>query len=269
VNRSQYLLGLTVAGLDPSGGAGITADVLRFAREGVHPLAVVSALTTQDTRGVRRVDPVEPRLVRRQIRTLADDLPVGAAKTGLLPSAAHVDAVADALPPGVALVVDPVLASSGGYRFLDARGVRRLKSRLLPRATLVTPNLGEAEELTGLPVRSLEERKRAAEAIRRLGARAVLIKGGHGREDPVVDLLLDERGFVPMRARRRRGSVHGTGCALSASIAALLARGLTLREAVAGARRRLARDLAGARRLGAGRPLLGWRLDRLALRSDK
>jgi len=248
---------LAIAGLDPSGGAGVLADAVAMAKEGVHPLGVVTAITTQTAKGVRAVDPVSPAVLRRQIAALLQDQPVHAAKTGLLPSAAHVSAVAAALPEDVPLVVDPVIASSGGFRFLDAAGVRRLRATLIPRATLLTPNLPEAALLTGARVRTLAERRKAAEALRRLGARAVLVKGGHGAGDDLVDVLLDAEGFLELRGPRIGDGAHGTGCALASAIAAHLALGERLRDAVRAARERVRARMAAARRFGRGRPVLG------------
>ncbi len=248
---------LTVAGLDPGGGAGIVADSLRLAREGVHPLAVASALTVQDSRAVQRVQAVEVRLFRAQIRALFDDFPVRAVKTGLLPSAAHVDAVAECVPERVSLVVDPVLASSGGVVFLDRRGRRRLVEALFPRATLVTPNLPEARALVGSIEADLRSLRGAAEALRALGPRAALLKGGHGEGPVVVDVLASAAGLRVFRAKRVPVTAHGTGCALSAAIAARLARGDSLVDAVGRGIARVRADLRAAVRLGRGRPTLG------------
>jgi hydroxymethylpyrimidine/phosphomethylpyrimidine kinase len=246
-----------VAGLDPTGGAGAAADALRIAREGAHPLVVVSALTVQDTRGVRRVRAVDPQLFAEQLAALARDARIAAAKSGLLPSAAHVAALARALPKNTPLVVDPVLASSGGFPFLDARGIAALRRALLPRAALVTPNLPELARLSLLPTNTPAEIAAAARRLLALGARAVLVKGGHASGAAVTDWLFDGRGAVAFRARRLRADAHGTGCALAAVLAARLALGDGLRAAAAAAVRRVRADLAHARRLGRGRPILG------------
>lgn len=248
---------LTVAGLDPTAGAGAAADALRIAREGAHPLVVVSALTVQDTRGVGAVRPVDATVVRAQIAALAADLPIAAAKTGLLPAAPHVRAVARALPERVPLVVDPVLASSGGVRFLDRRGVGALLHMLIPRALLVTPNLPELAALTGRPVGSLEDRVAAARWLLAHGCGAVLVKGGHAPGPGVIDLLVGRASVHVFRSRRLRRSAHGTGCALAAVLAARLALGDGLHDAVARSLARVRVDLARAVSPGRGRPLLG------------
>ena len=251
---------LTIAGLDPTSGAGGVADALRIEREGAHPLVVLSALTTQNTRGVSAMEPVDPKRFAAQIAALARDVRIAAVKTGLLPSAAHVSAVAAAharaFPKNTPLVVDPVLASSGGFRFLDDRGIAALKRELIPRATVVTPNLPELARLTGLPTNTPEEIEAAARALLALGARAVLAKGGHGDGHYVTDRLIDRAGMIEFRARRVPIAAHGTGCALSAILAARLALGDSIREAAAIATRRVRGAIRRARRLGEGAPIL-------------
>jgi len=254
---------LTIAGLDPTSGAGGVADALRIAAEGAHPLVVISALTTQTTRGVSSMAAVDPQLCARQIAALARDTRIAAVKTGLLPSAAHVRAVAaahaSAFPKNTPLVVDPVLASSGGFRFLDARGIAALKRELFPRATVVTPNLPELARLTGLPTNTRDQIEAAARALLALGSRAVLAKGGHGEDARhVTDRLIDRAGMIEFRARRVPIEAHGTGCALSAILAARLALGDSIREAAAAAIRRVRSGLRRARRLGGGAPILGF-----------
>ncbi|MBI3817299.1 MAG: bifunctional hydroxymethylpyrimidine kinase/phosphomethylpyrimidine kinase [Planctomycetes bacterium] len=255
--KYQIATALTIAGLDPTGGAGITADALRFAREGVHPLSVATAVTTQTTRGVSRAAPVPVVELRAQLRALFSDIHILSVKTGLIPSAAHVRAIVDAIPARVPIVVDPVVASSGGYAFVDAAGARAIGKLLIPRAALVTPNLDEAELLSGVCSHSREGAARAGKLILQMGAGAVLIKGGHGDGAFVEDLLVTRRGVRVFRSRRIAGSAHGTGCALSAVIAARLALGDDLETAIAKARSRVRADLRAAFALGRGRPTLG------------
>lgn len=222
----------TIAGSDPSGGAGIQVDLRTFAALGIWGLSVVTALTAQSPSAVRAVEPVSPRMITAQFETLLEAFPIGAAKTGMLDTADACTAVADALPRRLPLVVDPVMAATSGGRLLEADAVAVLMDRLLPRATLLTPNLAEAAALTGRPVRTLEEMRLAADALRSLGAGAVLVKGGHAEGPEAVDLLVDGEGAVPFSARRLPYDVHGSGCCLSAAITARLAQGASLRDAV-------------------------------------
>ena len=189
---------LTIAGSDPSGGAGIQADLKTFAAFGVYGVSAITALTVQSTQGVDGVSPIEADLVEAQIEAVAGDITVHATKTGMLATAAIVEAVTAAIEdlelPLV--VVDPVLVSSSGKPLLDADGVRALVAELLPRARVVTPNVAEAETLTGRPIASLEDARDAARRIRDLGPRAVVITGGHAHTTShVIDLLLDGDEF--------------------------------------------------------------------------
>jgi hydroxymethylpyrimidine kinase/phosphomethylpyrimidine kinase/thiamine-phosphate diphosphorylase len=247
---------LTIAGSDPSGGAGLQADLRVFAALGVVGCSVVTALTVQTGRGVRTVSPVAAELLRAQIEALLDDVPFAAAKIGMLGGAAQVEAVAAALErrPHGALVLDPVLASTGGVPLLDAEGRAALLACLLPLADVVTPNTIEAEVLTG--------QARPEEAARRLlarGARAVLIKGGH-RDGPPIDRLYQSDGTVRSFDGPRLDTphTHGTGCALSAAMAAHLARGAGLGDAIAAAKADLTAALRRPVMVGAGRGYPGF-----------
>lgn len=250
---------LTIAGSDPSGGAGIQADLVTFAALGVHGASVVTALTAQSTRGVHGIVPVDPATVAAQLDAVLDDLAVGAAKTGMLHTAGVVEVVAERLRrrPLPHLVVDPVLVSTSGVPLLDADGVRALRAVLLPLATLVTPNLHEAETLTGRPVRDVTGMRDAARALVDLGARASLVTGGHLPGD-AVDVLWDGRRLHELTAPRlpTPAGAHGTGCVLTAAVTAALARGRPLVEAVAAAKRHVTGALAGADALGHGAALL-------------
>jgi len=252
---------LVVAGLDPAGGAGLCADVLTIAAHGLHPAAVATALTVQDSSRCHSFRPVDADLVLAQIEALTDDLDVAAVKVGMVGSAAVAQAVAQGLAPlserGVPVVFDPVLAASVGADLLEGDPAEAL-SPLLARTTLLTPNRAEAEALCGLLVEGAGAQRRAARALRALGPAAVLLKGGHIEGDPVVDLLDD--GVEPLALSRPRlagPAPHGTGCALSSEIAALLALGRPLREAVTLGVERLAARIAAARPVGRGRPFLG------------
>jgi hydroxymethylpyrimidine/phosphomethylpyrimidine kinase len=245
---------LTIAGSDPSGGAGIQADLKTFHRFGVYGQAVVTLLTAQNTQGVRRVEVVPADLVAEQIRSVLEDMPPHAAKTGALGSAKIVEAVAEiAQSFAFPLVVDPVMASKNGAPMLDRDAWSAFLDKLAPLAFLVTPNLAEAEALTSLEVRDLEGMARAAERLRSAGAKNVLVKGGHLADDP-VDLLLtanDEwRQFTAPRIATRH--THGTGCAFSAAITANLALGKPLPEAVACAKSFLTEAIRSNPGLGRG-----------------
>jgi hydroxymethylpyrimidine/phosphomethylpyrimidine kinase len=228
-------IALTVAGSDSSGGAGIQADLKTFSALGVYGASVITALTAQNTQGVEAVLVVPPDFVARQIRVVARDLEVRAVKIGMLATSEVIEAVAGALEalPGVPIVLDPVMVAASGDVLLDEDAVETLRSVLLPRATLITPNLPEAAKLLGGGEAKDEcEMCAQAAALRHLGANAVLIKGGHADGANAVDVLVDEEGELRLEAPRiETGNTHGTGCTLSSAIAAELAKGAPLREA--------------------------------------
>ena len=248
---------LTIAGSDPSGGAGIQADLKTFATLGAFGAAVVTALTAQNTRGVRGIEAVTPAFVVQQLDAVLDDLDVRAIKTGMLGTVAVVEAVAGRLAasPGVPVVVDPVLVATAGQPLTESEAVATIRRDLLPLATLVTPNLPAAAALTGRPVSTASEMRDAARALADLGARAVLVKGGH-LPDAAVDVLWDGASFHELTAPRAPGVFHGTGCTLSAAIAVHLARGTRLHDAVAQAKRYVTDVIADSPARGRGaRPL--------------
>jgi hydroxymethylpyrimidine/phosphomethylpyrimidine kinase len=224
----------TIAGSDSGGGAGIQADLLTFAAHGVHGATVIVAATAQNTRGILAVEPLSVPFVIRQLDAVFSDLAPAAVKVGMLADAAHVHAVASRLRRHRArnVVVDPVLRSTSGTPLLSADAVPHLKREILSLARVVTPNLEEAATLAKIDLRTEEDRREAARRIRALGARAVLLKGGHERSDRLRDLLWDGRRFREFEHRRIPGEFHGTGCVLSSAIAANLALGFPLGEAV-------------------------------------
>jgi len=247
-------VGLTIAGSDSGGGAGIQADLKTFAAFGVYGASVLTALTAQNTCGVRAIADVDPDFVAQQIDAVLEDLDVRAAKTGMLWRSAVIAVVADRLRahPLPHLVVDPVSVATSGNVLLEPAAVAWLRERLLPLATLVTPNLREAEVLTGRPVTCPDEMRDAARALVDLGARAALVKGGHLAGD-ALDLFYDGRSFRELSAPRiRTRSTHGTGCTLSAAVAAGLARGEGLEAAVAAAKRYVTRAIETAPQIGHG-----------------
>ncbi|HTP33335.1 MAG TPA: bifunctional hydroxymethylpyrimidine kinase/phosphomethylpyrimidine kinase [Candidatus Acidoferrales bacterium] len=228
---------LTIAGSDPSGGAGIQADLKTFHQFEVYGEAVITLITVQNTLRVSRIEVLSPGLVLEQLDAVLEDIPPQAAKTGALGSAEMVAAVAraaEAFP--FPLVVDPVMVSKHGLPLLPESAARAVRELLLPRAALVTPNLSEAEALTGTRIRTIDEMRRAAADIFRLGARAVLIKGGH-LETGATDVLYDGSEFRDFPAVRvETAHTHGTGCTYSAAITACLAAGMRLCHAVARAK---------------------------------
>ncbi len=229
---------LTIAGSDPSGGAGIQADLKTFHQFGVYGEAVITLLTVQNTVRVSRVEVMPPSLVLEQLAAVIEDIPPAAAKTGALGSAEMVEAIArTAADFGFPLVVDPVMVSKHGMSLLPDAAVAAIRDLLLPRAFLITPNVPEAEALTGITIRTMEEMRRAACRLRELGAQAVLIKGGH-LEGEATDLLFDGAGWHEFPAPRVATThTHGTGCTYSAAITAGLALGLALPIAVGRAKR--------------------------------
>lgn len=231
----RVITALTIAGSDSGGGAGIQADLKTFAAHGVYGTCAITAVTAQNTTAVTAVHPLPADMVIAQIEAVASDMHVHAVKTGMLASAAIVEAVAATIAelqlPHV--VVDPVMIAKSGDRLLDEDALVAMKRELLRRAHVVTPNIPEAEALSGATIRSLADARGAAIAIRRLGPSAVVVKGGHGEGDDLVDLLFDGDRFHELRTRRIvTQNTHGTGCTFASAIAARLALGDALEDAV-------------------------------------
>ncbi|HET8623891.1 MAG TPA: bifunctional hydroxymethylpyrimidine kinase/phosphomethylpyrimidine kinase [Gemmatimonadales bacterium] len=248
-------IALTIAGSDSGGGAGIQADLRTFQQFGVFGTSAIVALTAQNTLGVRAVEPVSHRMVSAQLDALAEDLPPDALKTGMLADAGLVRLVAGEIRTRGwgPLVVDPVMVSSSGDRLLTRDAEAVVREQLLPLAAVVTPNLDEAEILTGLEVRDVPAMERAGGALMQLGAAAALVKGGHLSSDVLTDVLVWSGGLRRFRRPRvRTTSTHGTGCTLSAAITAGLAWGHDLERVVQDALDYVARAIAAAPALGAG-----------------
>jgi len=246
---------LSIAGSDPSGGAGIQADIQAILANGGVPAAAVAALTVQNSLGVLDTRPVEAAFVAAQAGAVLDDLPVKAVKTGMLGTASTVEAVAVLLEkhPGIPLVVDPVLRSSSGAALLSGEGLNRMVRRLFPLAALVMPNVMEAERLAGRTIRTLEDASAAGVAILEAGARAVLVKGGHLFGEPGTDVLIEggRESRFPGRWIEQEHT-HGTGCVYSAAVATGLGRGMPLEEAVGSAREYVQEAIRHGFRTGAG-----------------
>jgi hydroxymethylpyrimidine/phosphomethylpyrimidine kinase len=248
---------LTIAGSDSAGGAGIQADLKTFAALGVHGATALTALTAQNTQGVEGVHVVPPDFVLAQMKAVAADLKVGAIKIGMLATSAIIKAVVEGLQdfPGIPVVLDPVMVAASGDVLLDKDAIATLQRVLLPLAVVITPNLPEAAQLLETKeARSEEEMRAQAQDLKRLGAQAVLIKGGHAKGPTAVDLLLDQAGEMRLEAPRvPTKHDHGTGCTLSSAIAAELAKGATLREAVAKAKAYVTAAIASADELHIGK----------------
>ncbi len=252
---------LTFAGSDSGGGAGIQADLKTFAAFGVHGSCVVTALTAQNSLGVAGVWTPPPEFVIEQIRAIMTDIGADAAKIGMVAKREIVLAVARALEqwPIPKLVVDPVLISSSGRTLLEPDALPDFREHLLKKAFLLTPNLAEAEILTGMSVKNETEMRQATERLVKMGARAVLVKGGHlDFADESPDVLFDGGHFEIFRRRRIASKkTHGTGCVLSAAITALLAKGRDLIPAIAEAKDFVSRAIESSYPIGVGREVLG------------
>jgi hydroxymethylpyrimidine/phosphomethylpyrimidine kinase len=246
---------LIIAGSDSGGGAGLQADLKAVTALGGFAATAVTAVTVQNTLGVSGVHPVPAEIVTAQARAVLDDIGADALKTGMLGDVAMVETVAAILDTvsGIPAVVDPVMTAKGGAALLAKEAMEAVRSLMIPRAWLLTPNAPEAEVLTGLPVRTPDDQRRAGEALLALGARAVLMKGGHLEGGRVVDLLITPSGETLFEAGRiDTRHTHGTGCTLASACAAGLAQGLTLEAAVARAWAYVQEAIARAPGLGAG-----------------
>lgn len=244
---------LTIAGSDSSAGAGIQADLKTFAALNCYGVSVITAITAQNTTGVQHIENCAPALVGQQLHALTEDFAIRAVKTGMLASAEIIAELAGHLPTlqPAPLVIDPVLCSSHGQALLPPHAVNALKTKLLPHASLITPNLAEATLLTGLPISSPADMEQAGRTLLDAGAGAVLVKGGHGEGTGCDDLLLwqssneyHHKWFTGTRVHTT--NTHGTGCTLSAAIATGLAHGYALPEAVERAKRYVSASLRAA-----------------------
>jgi hydroxymethylpyrimidine/phosphomethylpyrimidine kinase len=262
---NEPLVALTIAGFDPSGGAGVIADIKTFTAFGCAASAAITSLTFQNTRGVFGAAHQTAATVRAQVMPVLEDSRVACVKTGMLPTREIITEVARLFretPELPAPVVDPVVRSTSGYDLMDEDALNQLVTELMPLARLITPNIPEAERITGLRITSEEEMKRAARRMREMGARAVLIKGGHLRiaegVPTALDLLDDNGRVTPFRGEWiETASTHGTGCMMSAAIAACLGRGLSLEEAVGTAKRFVAERIR-SQESGVGKQFLAF-----------
>ena len=245
---------LTIAGSDSGAGAGIQADLKTFAALGVYGTSAITAITAQNTLGVTQVLAIDPKLVGAQIDAIIGDIGAHALKTGMLANAGIIDIVVKKIRAHHLknIVVDPVMVATSGDLLIHKSAVVALRGKLIPLATVVTPNIPEAEELTGMKLSGSEEIREAAKSISKMGARTVVIKGGH-LSGPAMDLFYDGKKFVTLNAPRLRSkNTHGTGCTLSAAIAAYLAQGEKIESAVTLAKRFITRAIQKSFPIGAG-----------------
>lgn len=248
---------LTIAGSDPTGGAGIQADLRAFEAMGLHGASVIAAITAQNTSKVAHIEPVSGQSIRQQLRTLLDDIRPDALKTGMLYSADAVREASSAIRDYKLgnLVIDPVTISTSGTRLLEEPAVAVLKSDLMPLARVITPNMDEAGMLAGMSVMGVDDMERAARAIRQMGPVVVIVTGGH-LEGEAVDVYFDGSALEKLSARRLPGSFHGTGCAYSAFIAGMLALDAAPLDAARAAKQYVQAGLTRAMRQGAGMGIL-------------
>ena len=244
---------LSIAGFDPSSGAGVTADIKTIAAHGGYGVACITGMTVQSTQGVRRVEPVAAKLIRDTLKELAGDFSFAAARIGMLASADAVDAVVDFLKaqkvPNV--VLDPAIRASSGAPLLDKQGIEKMRKELLPLAAVITPNIDEAAALAGVPVTNVEQMKTAAAALHKLGAKNVVVTGGH-LDKPVDVLSIGGSVHEFASDKQRSTSTHGTGCAFATALACHLATGRDLDDAVVMAKAFVTNAIARAQRIGKG-----------------
>ena len=264
---------MTIAGFDPCSGAGVTADIKTIAAHGCYAVSCITALTVQTTTGVTEVQPVAAKLVKETLRELAEDFEIAGIRIGMLGSTEVVEAVADFLKSSNVrnIVLDPIFKSSSGAALLEEKGIGRLRDLLLPLATVITPNVDEAKTLSGLPVGTVAQMKQAAAKLHELGARRVVVTGGDingSSVEKAIDLLsIRENGHTEQTQftsdRLRTNSTHGTGCAFASALAANLALGKALPDAVVLAKAYVKKAMSSARPLGKGNGPLNhlYRLD--------
>ncbi|GHF23358.1 hydroxymethylpyrimidine/phosphomethylpyrimidine kinase [Kordiimonas sediminis] len=249
---------LIIAGSDSGGGAGIQADIKTVTMLGGYAATAVTAITVQNTLGVTGIYPVPQEVIAGQIQSVLSDIGADVIKTGMLADIATIETVADVIPATIPIVVDPVMVATSGDTLQSAEAVSALKERLVSRAAVVTPNIPEAEILTGRTIRDVSDMKAAGEDILTLGAKAVVMKGGHLPVQDLTDLLVTPHGIVEIEARKQdTRNTHGTGCTLASAIAAGMAAGESLETAVRNAHAFVQEAIAKAPGYGAGHGPLG------------
>lgn len=257
--KKSYPIALSIAGSDSSGGAGIQADLKTFSALGVYGATAITAITAQNTQGVHNQFAIPSKMVYDQIIAVIEDISPSVIKIGMLSNVEVANAVADALVRySIPVILDPVMVSSSGHRLLSVEAQEVIKQRLLPIATLVTPNIPEMEALTAMPLKTIEQKSAAVQYLIDLGARAILLKGGHEEGDTKIDILYQDTGdgisssyFTAPTIITK--NIHGTGCTLSAAIAAIMARGLSLEEAVREAKEYITKAISAGANISIGR----------------
>ena len=246
---------LTIAGSDSSGGAGIQADIKSISANGVYAMSVITAITAQNTMGVFDIQDVSPEMIEKQIDVIFDDIKVDAVKIGMVSKIESIKAISkalrriDNLPK---IVLDPVMVSTSGYKLLSDDAKDTLIKELFPLATLITPNILEAKEILGIKIENVDDMKEAATRLNKLGSKAVLVKGGHLKGE-ATDLLYDGVEFTYFKQERiNTKNTHGTGCTLSSAIAANLAKGMTMKEAVSIGKEYITKAIENSFELGKG-----------------
>ncbi|HYF83680.1 MAG TPA: bifunctional hydroxymethylpyrimidine kinase/phosphomethylpyrimidine kinase [Clostridia bacterium] len=245
---------LTIAGSDSSGGAGIQADLKTFSAHGVYGMSVITAVTAQNTQGVLAVQDISVELISKQIEAIFEDIRVDGLKIGMASQISTINTIGEGLrfykPSNI--VLDPVMVSKSGYHLLQPEAMKALVDILLPLATVVTPNIPEAEVITGIKINSIAEMEKAARAIHKMGSRNVLVKGGH-LENEATDILFDGINFTYLKNRRiDTKNTHGTGCTLSAAIASNLAIGYSIEEAITKAKEYITVAIENSLSIGKG-----------------
>ncbi|MEK6691926.1 MAG: bifunctional hydroxymethylpyrimidine kinase/phosphomethylpyrimidine kinase [Nitrospirota bacterium] len=250
---------LTIAGSDPSGGAGIQADLKVFSSFGVYGMAVISALTAQNTEGIYDIMDVPPEFVDNQLISVLRDMNIDAVKTGMLYSPEIIEIIRRVFNDYKIknLVVDPVIKSSTGTLLIKEGAIEKIKKTLFPLATIVTPNIYEASVLSGISIKDINEMKQAAKILKDLGAETVIITGGH-LEDEAIDILYDGKEFFEMKGEKIKGTYHGSGCVYSAAITAYLALGYSIKDSALRAKDFVTKAIKNSYSLGKGLRVLGF-----------
>ena len=249
---------LIIAGSDSGGGAGIQGDIKTVTCLGGYAATAITALTAQNTQGVFGIHDVPDEFIRQQITLVLDDIGADAIKTGMLHKASVIETIANLLPRTIPFILDPVMFAKGGAALLQPDALETLKKRLIPLATIITPNIPEAEYLSGMQIRSTKDMQTAAEKILALGCKAVLLKGGHLEGELLTDILVSDTGTQVFNSSRLHTKhTHGTGCTLASAIATGLAQGMTLADAVIRARNYVRKAIENAPGLGKGHGPLG------------
>lgn len=226
---------LSIAGFDGSGGAGNLADMKTFLAHDLYALSVITSVTAQNTTGVKDKLDIDKKFLHKQLKTLFEDIKIDAIKIGMIPNSKNIEVIAKFIKLyKTKTVLDPVIISTSGYRLLSKKGIKRLKNKLIPLADIITPNINEAQTLTGIKINSIKEMKKAIKKLHKMGAKSILMKGGHLSGKYAIDLLYTRGKFYTLKQKKVKSNIdfHGTGCILSSAIAANLANGYGMHKSV-------------------------------------